>query len=187
MFVMNSQCVPIFIRLTTEKRSYMMVTLWRKCGTQYIFLERLFHLIVEALWCVSVLPFWSVEFVRVCLMKRIESLPESVHSSMRSGVVICDLTRIVEELVLNSIDAGATKVRCSWNFFMLSLVIWFLIGCLIFKCGVSEKKKKFICLSFDNAHKVNEVFHYISIAGFKMVMVVFRAIILSICAGIKKF
>ncbi|XP_073029392.1 DNA mismatch repair protein MLH3 isoform X2 [Primulina eburnea] len=43
-------------------------------------------------------------------MKHIKGLPEAVHSSMRSGVVICDLTRIVEELVLNSIDAGATEV-----------------------------------------------------------------------------
>ncbi|XP_022884656.1 DNA mismatch repair protein MLH3 isoform X2 [Olea europaea var. sylvestris] len=43
-------------------------------------------------------------------MRRIERLPEAVHSSVRSGIVICDLTRIVEELVFNSLDAGATKV-----------------------------------------------------------------------------
>ncbi|CAA3033172.1 DNA mismatch repair MLH3 isoform X1, partial [Olea europaea subsp. europaea] len=44
------------------------------------------------------------------MMRRIERLPEAVHSSVRSGIVICDLTRIVEELVFNSLDAGATKV-----------------------------------------------------------------------------
>lgn len=43
-------------------------------------------------------------------MRTIERLPEAVHSSVRSEVVICDLTRIVEELVFNSLDAGATKV-----------------------------------------------------------------------------
>ncbi|PIN23390.1 hypothetical protein CDL12_03874 [Handroanthus impetiginosus] len=43
-------------------------------------------------------------------MRSIERLPEAIHSSVRSGVVICDLTRIVEELVFNSLDAGATKV-----------------------------------------------------------------------------
>ncbi|PWA72533.1 DNA mismatch repair protein family [Artemisia annua] len=29
---------------------------------------------------------------------------------MRSGVVLFDLTRVVEKLVFNSLDAGATKV-----------------------------------------------------------------------------
>ncbi|KAL2499163.1 MUTL protein3 [Abeliophyllum distichum] len=43
-------------------------------------------------------------------MRRIERLPEAIHSSVRSGIVICDFTRIVEELVFNSLDAGATKV-----------------------------------------------------------------------------
>ncbi|KZV47150.1 hypothetical protein F511_16992 [Dorcoceras hygrometricum] len=43
-------------------------------------------------------------------MKHIDRLPEGVQCSMRSGIVICDFTRIVEELVLNSIDAGATEV-----------------------------------------------------------------------------
>ncbi|KAL2522157.1 DNA mismatch repair protein MLH3 [Forsythia ovata] len=43
-------------------------------------------------------------------MRRIERLPEAIHSSLRSGIVICDFTRIVEELVFNSLDAGATKV-----------------------------------------------------------------------------
>lgn len=43
-------------------------------------------------------------------MRSIERLPEAIHSSVRSGVVICDLSRIVEELVFNSLDARATKV-----------------------------------------------------------------------------
>ncbi|KAG8373586.1 hypothetical protein BUALT_Bualt11G0039800 [Buddleja alternifolia] len=43
-------------------------------------------------------------------MRSIERLPEAIHSSVRSEVVICDFTRIVEELVFNSLDAGATKV-----------------------------------------------------------------------------
>ncbi|KAG6387679.1 hypothetical protein SASPL_152871 [Salvia splendens] len=46
-------------------------------------------------------------------MRSIERLPETTHSSVRSGVVICDLTRIVEELVFNSLDAGATEVAVS--------------------------------------------------------------------------
>lgn len=45
-------------------------------------------------------------------MKIIERLPESVRGSVRSGAVIRDLTVIVEELVFNSLDAGATKA--SW-------------------------------------------------------------------------
>ncbi|KAL1566679.1 DNA mismatch repair protein MLH3 isoform X1 [Salvia divinorum] len=46
-------------------------------------------------------------------MRTIERLPETTHSSVRSGVVICDLTRIVEELVFNSLDAGANEVAVS--------------------------------------------------------------------------
>ncbi|KAJ0468610.1 putative ribosomal protein S5 domain 2-type [Helianthus annuus] len=43
-------------------------------------------------------------------MRSIKVLPESVRSSMRSGVILFDLTRVIEELVFNSLDAGATKV-----------------------------------------------------------------------------
>ncbi|XP_019182756.1 PREDICTED: DNA mismatch repair protein MLH3 isoform X4 [Ipomoea nil] len=43
-------------------------------------------------------------------MRSIAKLPEAVHSSIRSGVVLYDLTRVVEELVYNSLDAGANKV-----------------------------------------------------------------------------
>ncbi|KAL3629906.1 hypothetical protein CASFOL_026218 [Castilleja foliolosa] len=43
-------------------------------------------------------------------MRSIERLPEVIHNSVRSGVLICDLTRIIEELIFNSLDAGSTKV-----------------------------------------------------------------------------
>lgn len=43
-------------------------------------------------------------------MGSIKPLPEAVWSSVRSGIVLYDLTRVVEELVYNSLDAGATKV-----------------------------------------------------------------------------
>ncbi|XP_051125704.1 DNA mismatch repair protein MLH3 isoform X2 [Andrographis paniculata] len=43
-------------------------------------------------------------------MRNVERLPESVRSSVRSGVVIADLTKIVEELIFNSLEAGATKI-----------------------------------------------------------------------------
>lgn len=37
-------------------------------------------------------------------------MPRAVYSSLRSSVIFFDLTRVVDELVSNSIDAGATKV-----------------------------------------------------------------------------
>ena len=43
-------------------------------------------------------------------MGKIKPLPEAVRNSVRSGIIVCDLTRVVEELVFNSLDAGATKV-----------------------------------------------------------------------------
>ncbi|CAH1437119.1 unnamed protein product [Lactuca virosa] len=43
-------------------------------------------------------------------MRSIKVLPESVRNSLRSGIILSDLTRVVEELVFNSLDAGATKV-----------------------------------------------------------------------------
>ncbi|CAI9758074.1 unnamed protein product [Fraxinus pennsylvanica] len=55
-------------------------------------------------------------------MRRIERLPEAIHSSVRSGIVICDLTRIVEELVFNSLEAGATKDLVSLFYCSIRLV-----------------------------------------------------------------
>uniref|UniRef100_A0A1D1ZIW5 DNA mismatch repair protein Mlh3 n=1 Tax=Anthurium amnicola TaxID=1678845 RepID=A0A1D1ZIW5_9ARAE len=48
-------------------------------------------------------------------MKRIKHLPGSVHTSLRSSVFLFDMTRVVEELILNSLDAGATKVHICVN------------------------------------------------------------------------
>lgn len=43
-------------------------------------------------------------------MGSIKPLPEAVRNLMRSGIILFDLSRVVEELVFNSLDAGATKV-----------------------------------------------------------------------------
>ncbi|KAJ8567718.1 hypothetical protein K7X08_019926 [Anisodus acutangulus] len=43
-------------------------------------------------------------------MGSIQRLPEAIWGSIRSGVILYDFTRVVEELVFNSLDAGATKV-----------------------------------------------------------------------------
>ncbi|CAH8315012.1 unnamed protein product [Eruca vesicaria subsp. sativa] len=43
-------------------------------------------------------------------MKTIKPLPEGVRHSMRSGIIMFDMARVVEELVFNSLDARATKV-----------------------------------------------------------------------------
>ncbi|KAK4347571.1 hypothetical protein RND71_033910 [Anisodus tanguticus] len=43
-------------------------------------------------------------------MESIHRLPEAIWGSIRSGVILYDFTRVVEELVFNSLDAGATKV-----------------------------------------------------------------------------
>ncbi|CAA6668687.1 unnamed protein product [Spirodela intermedia] len=48
-------------------------------------------------------------------MKKIKCLPGSVHSSLRASVFLFDITRVVEELVLNSLDAGATEVNVGVN------------------------------------------------------------------------
>ncbi|KAK2657642.1 hypothetical protein Ddye_010694 [Dipteronia dyeriana] len=43
-------------------------------------------------------------------MGAVKRLPEALRNTVRSGVVLFDLTRVVEELVFNSLDAGAKKV-----------------------------------------------------------------------------
>ncbi|KAI4325764.1 hypothetical protein MLD38_031134 [Melastoma candidum] len=40
-------------------------------------------------------------------MSSVKQLPKSIHSVVRSGVLLYDLTSVVEELVFNSIDSGA--------------------------------------------------------------------------------
>ncbi|PNT65097.1 hypothetical protein BRADI_4g37263v3 [Brachypodium distachyon] len=48
-------------------------------------------------------------------MQTIKRLPKSVHSSLRSSIVLSDLLRVVEELIYNSIDANAKKIDISLN------------------------------------------------------------------------
>ncbi|XP_060192073.1 DNA mismatch repair protein MLH3 isoform X2 [Lycium barbarum] len=43
-------------------------------------------------------------------MGSIQKLPEGIWGSIRSGVILYDFTRVIEELVFNTLDAGATKV-----------------------------------------------------------------------------
>ncbi|OMO55683.1 DNA mismatch repair protein [Corchorus capsularis] len=43
-------------------------------------------------------------------MGSIKPLPEAVRSTLRSAHIIYDLTRVVEELIFNSLDAAASKV-----------------------------------------------------------------------------
>lgn len=57
--------------------------------------------LVEVIWLIP--SDWVI-------MRSIKPLPEAVHSSVRSGIILFDLTRVVEELIYNSLDAGATKV-----------------------------------------------------------------------------
>ncbi|XP_068646651.1 DNA mismatch repair protein MLH3 [Aristolochia californica] len=44
-------------------------------------------------------------------MKSIKHLPRCVHSSLRSSVVLFNLTRVVEELIINSLHAGSSKIH----------------------------------------------------------------------------
>ncbi|CAO2830709.1 unnamed protein product [Amaranthus hypochondriacus] len=46
-------------------------------------------------------------------MEIIKPLSEDLHSMVRSGIIINCLTTVVEELIYNSLDAGATKVLVS--------------------------------------------------------------------------
>jgi DNA mismatch repair protein MLH3 len=48
-------------------------------------------------------------------MQTIKRLPKSVHSSLRSSIVLSDLPRVVEELIYNSIDANASKIDIAIN------------------------------------------------------------------------
>ncbi|KAI4327847.1 hypothetical protein L6164_020261 [Bauhinia variegata] len=53
---------------------------------------------------------WKLFRLLPSLMASIRHLSESVRSSVRSGIFLFNLTRVVEELVFNSLDAGARKV-----------------------------------------------------------------------------
>ncbi|KAK6924577.1 MutL, C-terminal, dimerization [Dillenia turbinata] len=43
-------------------------------------------------------------------MGNIKPLPRAVHSAVHSSILLPDFTRVLEELILNSLDAAATKV-----------------------------------------------------------------------------
>lgn len=64
------------------------------------------------LFLVKLRPVALVQFFPPLLssMTSIRPLSDDVRSSLRSGIFLFDLTRVVEELVFNSLDAGATKV-----------------------------------------------------------------------------
>ena len=55
-------------------------------------------------------------------MEGIKSLSGSVHSSLRASVFLFDIARIVDELILNSLDAGATKVTILNLYILYSFV-----------------------------------------------------------------
>lgn len=67
-------------------------------------------------------------------MGDIKQLPEAVHSSVRSGIILFDLARVVEELIFNSLDAGATKVHISQCHCMLHK--WFIYVQLVYVTSI---------------------------------------------------
>ena len=57
-------------------------------------------------------------------MTSIRELPVEVRSYLRSGVTVTSITQCVEELLLNSVDAGATcvAVRVDLDCFKIQVV-----------------------------------------------------------------
>ena len=57
-------------------------------------------------------------------MTTIRQLPDEVRSYLRSGVTVTSVTQCVEELLLNSLDAGATcvAVRVDLGLFKIQVV-----------------------------------------------------------------
>ena len=57
-------------------------------------------------------------------MTSIRELPAEVRSYLRSGVTVTSITQCVEELLLNSVDAGATcvAVRVDLDCFKIQVV-----------------------------------------------------------------
>ena len=58
---------------------------------------------------IEIIVFWTF-FQIFFSMRSIQHLPDSVHSSVQSGIILSDSTRLVEELIFNSLDAGSSKV-----------------------------------------------------------------------------
>ena len=56
--------------------------------------------------------------------KQILALPEDVKATIRTGVALTSFAQAVEEMVLNSIDAGATSVavRVDLPYFKIQVV-----------------------------------------------------------------
>jgi hypothetical protein len=63
-------------------------------------------------------------------MSALTKLSAQVHNQLRSSIIITNSGQLVEELVCNSIDAGAKKVSqlsCMlWGSFMHIIMIWYL-------------------------------------------------------------
>lgn len=55
-------------------------------------------------------------------MGTIKPLPKSVRSSVRAGIILYDVTKVVEELVYNSLDAGASKV---WRLIIHCMILFY--------------------------------------------------------------
>ncbi|KAM1844018.1 hypothetical protein ACFX13_018485 [Malus domestica] len=67
-------------------------------------------------------------------MRGVKPLPEAVRSSMRSGVVLLELTSFVEELIFNSLYAGATKVS-------VFVGVGTCYGCKCLYLGMDDNRK----------------------------------------------
>lgn len=67
-------------------------------------------------------------------MGTIKPLPKSVRNSVRAGVILYDVTKVVEELVYNSLDAGASKVS---SLIVLCMILCYVEarGCLLAQVG----------------------------------------------------
>ena len=57
-------------------------------------------------------------------VRMIRQLPSDVQASIRTGVALTSVAQVVEELVLNAIDAGATSIaaRVDLSIFKIQVV-----------------------------------------------------------------
>ncbi|XP_048334561.2 DNA mismatch repair protein MLH3 [Ziziphus jujuba] len=85
-------------------------------------------------------------------MRSIKPLPEAVRSSVRSGIVLFDLTRVVEELIYNCLDAGASKVSV---FLGVGTCYVKVVddGSGITRDGLAFLGERYATSKFDHAHK----------------------------------
>lgn len=89
-------------------------------------------------------------------MRSIKVLPESVRSLMRSSTILFDLTRVVEELVFNSLDAGATKVIVAVNVGTHYIKVTDN-GCGIARDGLVLLGERYATSKFDQLARMNTV------------------------------